>query len=66
MALFKQAGEVLEADLITNRGNGVSKGFAFVTMNTRSEAERAIQMFNAYSLNEQKIMVKMAQAPYQL
>jgi RNA recognition motif-containing protein len=64
-ALFNQAGEVIIADLITDRNNGESKGFAFVTMNTRSDAERAIHMFNQYSLNELKIKVNMAKPSFQ-
>jgi cold-inducible RNA-binding protein len=64
--LFNQAGEVIIADLIIDRNNGVSKGFAFVTMNSRSDAERAIHMFNAYSWNEQKIKVNMAKPSLQL
>jgi RNA recognition motif-containing protein len=59
-ALFNQAGEVTMTDLITDRNSGEVKGFAFVTMSTRSEAERAIHMFNKYSLYEQKIKVNMA------
>jgi len=64
--LFNQAGEVIVADLITDRKNGESKGFAFVTMSTRSEAERAIHMFNASSLSEQQIKVNMAKPSLQL
>ena len=65
-ALFDQAGEVIVADLITDRSNGESKGFAFVTMSSRSEAERAIHMFNTCSLNEQQIKVNMAKLPFRL
>ena len=54
------------ADLITDRKNGESKGFAFVTMSTRSEAERAIHMFNTISLSEQQIKVIMAKSSFQL
>jgi RNA recognition motif-containing protein len=58
--LFAQAGEVTLADIITDRNSGESKGFAFVTMSTQSEAEKAIHMFNAYSLNERELKVDMA------
>ena len=64
--LFNQAGEVTMTDLITDRNSGEVKGFAFVTMSTRSEAERAIHMFNQYSLHEQKIKVNMAKPSFQL
>ncbi|MGD8406182.1 MAG: RNA-binding protein [Anaerolineales bacterium] len=64
--LFNQAGEVIVADLITDRNNGESIGFAFVTMSSRSDAERAIHIFNAYSWNEHQIKVNMAQPSFQL
>jgi len=58
--LFAQAGEVAATDIITDRKSGESKGFAFVTMSTQSEAEKAIEMFNAYSLNERELKVDWA------
>ena len=64
--LFDQAGEVIVTDLITDRNNGESKGFAFVTMSSRSDAERAIHMFNAFSWNEHQIKVNMAQPSFHL
>ena len=63
--LFNQAGDVIVADLITDRKDGESKGFAFITMSSRSEAERAIHMFNAYSWNEHQIKVNMAKPSFQ-
>ena len=59
-SLFAQAGEVTATDIITDRRSGESKGFAFVTMSNESEAEKAIQMFNAYSLNELELKVDKA------
>ena len=58
--LFAQAGEVAATDIITDRGTGASRGFAFVAMSTQSEAEKAIEMFNAYSLNERELKVDWA------
>jgi nucleolin len=58
--LFAQAGQVALADIITDRNNGESRGFAFVTMSTQSEAEKAIHMFNAYSLSGQELRVDIA------
>lgn len=58
--LFAQAGEVALTDIIMDRNSGESRGFAFVTMSTQSEAEKAIHMFNAYSLNEQELRVDIA------
>jgi len=65
-SLFNRAGEVIIADLITDQRNGEPKGFAFVTMSTRSEAERAIHMFNKFALNKQEIKVNMAKPSFQL
>lgn len=59
-ALFTQAGQVAAADVIKDRKSGESKGFAFVTMNTQAEADKAISMFNAYSLSEHVLKVSMA------
>ncbi len=58
--LFAQAGDVTVTDLITDRKSGESKGFAFVSMSTQSEAEKAIHLFNAYSLHEHELKVDMA------
>lgn len=65
-ALFTQAGEVVLTDLITDRNSGDSKGFAFVVMNTHSEAEKAIFMFNSHSLKERELRVDVAKIPYKL
>ncbi len=58
--LFAQAGTVSTCDLIKDRDTGQSKGFAFVTMSTQSEAEKATQMFNAYQLAERALTVNTA------
>ena len=48
---FEAYGKVNSARLITNRANGKSKGFGFVQMPDRAEAEKAIA-----ALNEKDIM----------
>jgi cold-inducible RNA-binding protein len=58
--LFAQAGTVQSADLIKDRDTGNSKGFAFVTMSTQSEAEEAIKKFNGYSLDNRELKVNTA------
>jgi len=58
--LFSQAGNVVAANVITDRGSGRSKGFAFVEMGTPEEAEKAIQMFNGYSLEGRDLRVSVA------
>jgi RNA recognition motif-containing protein len=59
-ALFAQAGQVNTVDIIKERKTGESKGFAFVTMNEPGEADKAVSMFNAYSLAEHELKVSPA------
>ena len=58
--LFTQAGEVTAAEVIKDRKSGESKGFAFITMSTQSESDKAISMFNAYSLSDHVLKVSPA------
>ena len=58
--LFAQAGTVTSVDLIKDKGTGKSKGFAFVSMPEQAEAEKAISMFNAYSLDENELKVNVS------
>lgn len=67
--LFAQAGTVATCDLIKDRDSGQSKGFAFVTMGSQAEAEKATTMFNGYNLGERALTVNVAKprearAPY--
>jgi RNA recognition motif-containing protein len=58
--LFAQAGEVTAAEVITDRKSGESRGFAFITMSAQSEADKAVSMFNTYSLSERVLKVSLA------
>ncbi len=58
--LFAQAGTVASVALIKDRDTGRSKGFAFVEMSNQSEAEKATQMFNGYSLANRPLKVNAA------
>jgi RNA recognition motif-containing protein len=58
--LFAQAGDVTLVELVKDKGSGLSKGFAFVTMNDDSDALKAITMFNAYSLSDHELKVNVA------
>ncbi len=58
--LFSQAGEVISTRVITDRESGRSRGFGFVEMSSREEAEKAIELFNNYSLNGRNIAVNEA------
>jgi RNA recognition motif-containing protein len=58
--LFAQAGNVSAVDVIKDRDSGQSKGFGFVTMTDQTEAEKAISMYNAYSMAEHELKVNVA------
>ncbi len=58
--LFMQAGGVISVALIKEPGTNRSKGFAFVEMSSQDDAQKAISMFNGYSLNERQLNVNMA------
>ena len=59
-ALLAQAGTVASVDMIKDRDTGRPKGFAFVTMGTQAEAEKAISMFDGKSLDDRVIKVNIA------
>jgi len=59
-ALFAQEGEVTSVDLIKDRDSGQSKGFAFVTMTSQENADKAISKYNGYSLAGNELKVNVA------
>jgi RNA recognition motif-containing protein len=58
--MFSEAGTVEAVDVITDRDTGRPKGFAFITMNSQSEAEKAISLFNGKMINNRELTVNMA------
>jgi RNA recognition motif-containing protein len=58
--LFSQAGTVSSVDLVKDKVTGLSKGFAFVSMPTQADADKAISMFNDYAMAENKLKVNVA------
>ena|SRR5438045_3148563 len=58
--LFEQHGQVAEVALVTDRMTGRSRGFAFVTMNDKAEAEAAITATNGKELNGRTLSVSEA------
>ena len=58
--LFAQAGTVNAVELIKDRDSGNSKGFAFVTMNSQEEADKAIQQLNGQSLGNRELKISIA------
>jgi len=57
--LFSQAGDVTSVEVIKDRKSGESNGFAFVTMSAQSEADKAVSMFHAYSLDDHRLRVAL-------
>jgi len=58
--LFARAGEVVSVDVMRDPINGISRGFAFIAMSAQSEADRAVSMFNSYSLDNHTLKVFLA------
>jgi RNA recognition motif-containing protein len=58
--LFAQAGAVEAVDMIKDRDSGRPKGFAFVTMSSQVEAEKAISMFNEKNFDDRDLKVNIA------
>lgn len=58
--LFAGAGTVVGASLVTDRGTGRTRGFAFVEMGSDADAERALQRFNGHMLKGRPLVVNEA------
>ena len=58
--LFGQAGNVIEATIITDRDTGRSKGFGFVEMSDDQGARTAIERLNGTMLGNRNITVNEA------
>lgn len=57
--LFTQAGDVTSVDVIMDRKRGECRGYAFITMSAQSEADKAVSMFNSYSLDDHPLKVDL-------
>ncbi len=57
---FLAFGEVTSANIITDKYSGRPKGFGFVEMATKSEAEAAITGLNGKTIKERTIVVNEA------
>lgn len=58
--LFSQAGEVVSANIITDRFSGQSRGFGFVEMSNDDAAQKAINQFNDYQMKGRGLKVNEA------
>jgi RNA recognition motif-containing protein len=57
---FEDFGQVESAKIITDRYSGVSRGFGFVEMPTKAEAEAAIAELNGKDLKGRTLTVNEA------
>ncbi len=59
-SIFSQYGSVERVNLITDRMTGQPRGFAFVEMSNRAEAETAISVLNGSDLHGRTLNVNEA------
>ena len=62
LTLFFEFGAVETVNVVNDRDTGKSRGFAFVEMPNRSEAEAAIKALDGKELDGRNINVSEAQA----
>jgi RNA recognition motif-containing protein len=58
--MFAEAGTVESVDVIKDRETGRPKGFAFITMGSQAEAEKAISLFNGKEVSSRALKVNLA------
>jgi RNA recognition motif-containing protein len=58
--MFAEAGTVGSVEVIMDKNTGKPKGFAFVTMSTQVEAEKAISMFDGKEVNSRALKVNVS------
>ena len=58
--LFSEYGEVTDAQVITDRETGRSRGFGFVEMVSSEAAESAISALNGRDVNGRQLKVNVA------
>ncbi len=58
--LFATAGTVSSVEVAMDKGTGKSKGFAFVSMPTQEDADKAISMFNNHFMGDNMLKVNVA------
>lgn len=58
--LFAEAGDVVSAQIMTDKFTNKSRGFGFVEMATQEGADEAIRRFNGYSLDDRNLVVNEA------
>lgn len=59
-ALFAQAGQVSVVEVVFDKLSGRSRGFAFVTMASPADAQKAIEQFEGHDVGGRKLTVSLA------
>lgn len=59
-AQFTQYGEVISANIVTDRDTGRSRGFAFVEMGSDEEARQAQKAMDGREINSRQLKVNEA------
>ena len=64
-AIFEKVGKVADANVVTDKMTGRSRGFGFVEMASEEDAKKAIDKLNGSDIDGRKIFVSEArpQAP---
>ncbi|MEY4579973.1 MAG: hypothetical protein RL701_4676 [Pseudomonadota bacterium] len=57
---FSAFGVIADAVILKDRGTGESRGFGFVTMENRKDANRAIEELNGFELKGRRLAVNVA------
>ncbi len=60
--LFEQYGEVTSVNIVKDRMTGRSRGFGFVEMADKDEAEKAIEALNGTDVDGRNIRVNVARS----
>jgi len=58
--LFSEVGQVESATIVTDRDTGRSRGFAFVEMSSKEDAEKAISQLNGKEVDGRELKVNEA------
>ena len=58
--LFEKFGPIVSVKKITDKFTGAPRGFGFVQMENKEDAEKAIEELNGYELEGRKLVVNQA------
>jgi cold-inducible RNA-binding protein len=58
--LFSEAGEVQSVKIVIDQYSGRPRGFGFVEMTSKAEAEKAISLLNGKTLTDRTLIVNEA------